>query len=113
MSTLTFILPEVIGIVSLYSNIRLECEKFRDGNIEENDLIRNTSETRDRLVRETKKLFETIGILGKRNEDLTRDCSFFSERIANQADRISHWLEPSYLDINQVFRGIEEIESNI
>ena len=113
MSMLTFILPEITDIVALYSNIKLECGKFGDGEIEEADLVRSTKETADRLVRKANKLVETMRILAKYYEDLTNDCSPFSDRIANHAGRISHWLEPSHLDINHVLRGIEEIESSI
>lgn len=111
MFTLASILPQLIDIVSLYSNIRLECEKFRNGNIDENELIQSTGETKKRLVIKTNELVRTIEILGKSDEDLTRECSNLSQKIDNQAGRISHWLQPS-LDINQVMSGISEIESN-
>ena len=113
MSTLTFIFPEVIDIVSLYSTIKRECERLSHGEIQQHDLIQSTSEIKDRLDRKTKKLFETIEILGKSNEKLTRDCLNLSKKITDKAGRISYWLDPSHLDINHILTGIEEIESSI
>ena len=110
---LAFVLPEIIDIVSLCSNIKVECERFRDGKIKEANLSQNTRETVDRLVQKAKKLVETMNVLAKHYEDLINDCSPFSDRIANHASGISHWLEPSNLEINEVFKSIAEIESGI
>lgn len=108
---LTSIFPQLIDIVSLYSNIRQECEKFRNGSIDENELIRSTSEIKSRLTRKTEELVRIINILGKSNEILTKECSGILTKINKQAGRISHGLRSSP-DISEVLQGINEIESN-
>jgi len=112
MSILTFLLPMITDIVSLYSNIKLECSKHQQGNIEEEHLIESVREMKEPLVRKTQELVETVKVLGAGNGELVRGCLDLSRRINSQSRRIRNALEPP-VNFNEALQGLEEVNSHI
>jgi len=112
MSVLSFILPKITDIISLYSNIKLECSKYQQGNVGEVDLIQSISEMRETLVRKTQELVETVRVLGAGNGELVRRCLDSSRRIDSQSHRIRNALGTTF-NFNEAIQGLEEINSHI
>ena len=50
MSLLTSILPKITQIVSLYSSVKSEFERFRIGRINEQELLQATEDAKDSLT---------------------------------------------------------------
>jgi len=112
MSVLSFILPKITDIVSLFSNIKLECSKYQQGNVEAEDLIESVSEMKETLVRKTQELFETVKVLGAGKGELVKSCLDSSRRIDGQSHRIRNALGTTF-NFNEVIQGLEEINSHI
>lgn len=108
MSLLTSIFPKIPLIVSLYSGIKSEFEKFRSGKISEEELLQATLEMKNRLLAKAQELNGIIsGTTSER--DLANSCLDLSRRVERQANRIARNLA-SPVNEHEVLEGIEQID---
>lgn len=112
MSLFSYVLPKLLKINSLHSNISFELRKFNRRDIDEPGLIQNTLEMRASLLGESAELHSTLKILGPRTPSEIRDILGLARRIESQALRVSHALELP-LDDNEALLGLAEIYSNV
>jgi len=112
MSVLSFILPKITDIISLYSNIKFECSKHQQGIVGKADLIQSISEMKETLVRKTHDLVETVKVLGAGNGELVRRCLDSARRIESQSQRIRNALGTTF-NFDEAIQGLEEVNSHI